>query len=380
MRPRYAQSNEARIYMANLKSVLYAIETGGPGGAEKMLLSLIDSLDRTRFHPVACLLKTGWLHDQLQARECRVHVMPTGHAFDWRWLIAMERLLQTEGIDVIHAHEFFMNTRMTLLARRLGRKVITTVHGRNYYGETWLRRALYRRTAANSKMIAVSEGIREFLAQRVGISPPKVTVIRNGIDWRPFQQATETTARARERLDVRADQVVVGCVGNLYPVKGHLNLVQASAEICRQFPNAIFIFAGRGDMQPALAETSARLGTERNMRFLGFRDDTEELLAAMDVFVLPSLSEGLPLSLLEAMASSKAIVSTNVGGIPEVITDGQNGILVPPADPVALANAVKSLLANAPLRASLGRSASDTVRRRFDLSSMSDAYEALYEG
>lgn len=362
-----------------MKTILYSIETSGPGGAEKMLISLVDSLDRSRFRAVICLLKKGWLHDQLLARGHLTYVNPLHSTVDVRWVRRAMSLLKSERVDVMHAHEFYMNAYSALLAKLTGIPSVTTIHGKNYSSAKWYRRAAYRAVSRTTKMIAVSTGIADFLSRDVGIDASRLTTVRNGIDASVFAPTPQGKANARADLGLSMQQPVIGCLGNLYPVKGHTHLIEAAAAICRRYCDAVFLFAGRGHMLETLQQQAAQLGIERNMRFLGFREDTPALLAAMDVFVLPSLSEGLPLSLLEAMAAEKGIVASEVGGIPEVIVSGQNGFLVRPADPPGLAEKILALL-DAPDRASaMAQRARTDVLANFDIAAMTRTYEEMYE-
>jgi glycosyltransferase involved in cell wall biosynthesis len=360
------------------KTVLFTIETSGPGGAEKMLISLADSLDRARFRPVVCLLRPGWLLDQLRARGLTTHVVPLARTADPAWVRSMRTLLRDEQVAVMHAHEFYMNSYCALLSRLTGVPSVTTVHGRNYSGDKWYRRAAYRAVARNSRMIAVSDGIADFLEQSVGVPRRRQTIIRNGIDCQAFAASDRVRAEVRAELGLLAHQPVIGCLGNLYPVKGHTHLIDAAAVVCRRFPDAVFLFAGRGQLLDSLQRQAAALGIAGNMRFLGFREDSARLLSAMDIFAMPSLSEGLPLSILEAMAAERAIVASAVGGIPEVIVDGSQGLLVPAGDHGALARAILSHLDDRPRAAAMSAAARAKVVADFSLATMTGTYERLY--
>ena len=361
------------------KTILYAIETSGPGGAEKMLINLVESLDKKRFRPLIVLLQTGWLDDQLRSRGHQPFIFPLDRMIDIGWLRKAASLIKAEDVNVLHAHEFYMNTYCALLSRFTGVPCVTTVHGRNYYPEKWYRRSAYRMASKHSAMVAVSNGIRDFLQDTVGISGSNLITIRNGIDVDTYTSVLKLRTTTRNEIGLTQEQPVIGCLGNLYPVKGHTYLVQAAATICQRYPDSVFLFAGRGKMLESLQRQAVQLGVERNMRFLGFRDDTPMLLAAMDLFVLPSLSEGLPLSLLEAMAACKPIIASAVGGIPEVIVHEKNGLLVKQADAQALAESVLLLLDNRDLASTIAQQAQKDVIAHHNVTAMTKTYEALYE-
>lgn len=362
-----------------MKTIFHAIETSGPGGAEKMLINLVESLDKAAFRPLICLLGHGWLFDRLRSLGYEPLVIPLDHTPDIAWLRRAASVLRAENVRLMHAHEFYMNTYCAMLARLTGVPCVTTVHGKNYYSDKWYRRSLYRMVSRHTTMVAVSDGIRHFLSERVGVSDRRLTTIRNGIDITTFAPIPNLKSTARAALGLSPHQPVIGCLGNLYPVKGHTHLIQAAAVICRQYPEAVFLFAGRGKMLDVLQQQAAELGIARNVQFLGFRDDTPTLLAAMDIFVLPSLSEGLPLSLLEAMAANTPVVASRVGGIPEVISHEQNGLLVEPADANALALHILRLLDNPALASSLAARAKSDVATHYDIGTMTARYQALYE-
>lgn len=361
-----------------MRTVLFAIETSDPDGAEKMLLSLADALDKTLYRPVACLLQPGWLADEAKARGYPTYVLPLKHTVDVPWVRQALRLMKAEGVDLIHAHEFAMNTYGALLSALTGVPCITTIHGKNYSSDRWHRRAAYRLVARRTKMIAVSDDIKRFLATAVGVSARYITTIANGIHIERYAATDAARAQLRSELGVSMHQPVVGAIGRLEPVKGHAHLLEAARLVCARHPDAVFALAGQGQLRESLARQADALGIGRNVRFLGYRDDVAAVLAALDIFVLPSLSEGLPLSLLEAMAAGKPVVASNVGGIPEVIRDGESGLLARPAEPTELADRILTLLDDNTRAHALAEKAKAIVSARFGMAAMVGAYERLY--
>jgi glycosyltransferase involved in cell wall biosynthesis len=228
-------------------------------------------------------------------------------------------------------------------------------------------------------MVAVSEDIARFLCQAVGVKPDKIRTIYNGIETDLFCPNQRMREQIRQELQVTDEQSVIGAVGNLYPVKGHTYLVRAAATVTEVVPNAVFLIAGRGHLLGRLQAEARELGVENKIRFLGFRDDVPALLQAMDIFVLPSLSEGLPLSAIEAMASGKPVVATRVGGVPEVVVDGETGFLVAPEDAGGLAKKLVCLLKSPCLAQELGSAGCERAKERFSLDRMVKGYEELYD-
>ncbi len=361
-----------------MRTVLFAIETSDPDGAEKMLLSLADALDKTLYRPVACLLQPGWLADEAKAHGYPTYVLPLKHTVDVPWLRQALRLMKAEGVDLIHAHEFAMNTYGALLSALTRVPCITTIHGKNYSSDRWHRRAAYRLVARRTKMIAVSDDIKNFLATTVGVSWRYITTIANGIHIERYAATDAARARLRAELGLSMHQPVVGSIGRLEPVKGHAYLLEAARSVCERHPDAVFVLAGQGQLRESLARQANALGLDRNVRFLGYRDDVATVLAALDIFALPSLSEGLPLSLLEAMAAGKPIVASDVGGIPEVIRDGESGLLARPAAPTELADRILTLIEDPSRARGLADNARAIVSARFGMAAMVSAYENLY--
>ncbi len=359
-------------------NILHLCESSETGGAESVLISLVEGLDKSRYRSVVCLLSDGWLRIQLDKRGIETLVIPQPHTFDVIWLWRLYRLLKDRNIHVMHSHEFATNVYASMLSGLTGIPVVATAHGKNYYGEKWRRRLAYRFVAWQSQLVAVSQDLKLFLAQQIGIPPDRIRVVHNGIDLSRYR-AQDDGHTIRQQLGIGPDQRVIGTVGNLFAVKGQAYLLKACQVVAGAFPNFVLLLAGEGEQLGALEKEAADLGISGNVRFLGFRDDVPSLLQAMDVFVLPSLSEGLPLSILEALSLQKPVVSTSVGGIPEIVENGLTGYLVPPKDPEALAEKILLLLQQPQTAAGMGKAGRKRVEEVFGLEKMIREYQCLYE-
>lgn len=222
-------------------------------------------------------------------------------------------------------------------------------------------------------------------AARWGIDPGQVNVIYNGIDPAPFERAARVLSFTSERKGGREEEgsLLVGTVARMAPQKGLPHLLKAAALLAPQFPRMRFLLAGDGPDRPALRQLSRRLGLASRIAFPGYCDDLPRCLAAVDIFVLPSLAEGLSIMLVEAMAAGCAVVASAVGGVPEVITGGVDGLLVAPGDPGALAAAVTALARDPARRRAMGRAAAAKVRRCFTVERMlcqtGEVYERIME-
>jgi glycosyltransferase involved in cell wall biosynthesis len=357
-------------------TVLHLSSTSGPGGAEMIVSRLAASLNGSEFRSIACLFRSGWLKERCESDGIDTHIIPIDGALDWNWLSLARDLTRREKVALIHAHEFTANIYGTLLARIAGIPIVATIHGKNYYVDSLKRRIAYRVASRYARLITVSEDLRQYVVDRVGVRAKRIGVIYNGIE------VTEVlpieAQRCRRELGLQEDEAIVGLVGSLYPVKGHTYLLHAIPEILKACPRTKFLIVGRGDLDVALKDEVSRLGLEENVHFLGLRNDVRSLLEIMDVFVLPSLSEGLSIALLEAMAAGKPVVASAVGGNPELVLEGETGFLVPPKDSHALAWNVVSLLKDSETRKRFGQTARKRVEHQFTLEKMVESYQGLY--
>ena len=220
--------------------------------------------------------------------------------------------------------------------------------------------------------------IDQYLGVRIG-RRNRYTYIYNGIDIQAYGARTADPSRLREALKLPLDATVCITVGRLVPVKGHCDLLQALPQI--RDPGVILVFAGDGELRTDLESLASRLGVAERVRFLGWREDTAELLGMADLFVLPSHNEGLGLVLIEAMAKRLPVVATSVGGVPEVVAEGKTGLLVPPHAPEALARAVGELVGDPDLRRRMGEAGYRRAVERFSIDATarqtSDVYREL---
>jgi len=359
-------------------TVLHMSSSSGPGGAEAVVAGLASGLDPARYRSVVCLFRDGWLRERCDRLGLETHIVPMRGMLDLGWFRRFRALLRGRDVALIHAHEFGANTYGTLAGRLGGLPVVATVHGRSYFTDRGRRRLAYRLVSRAATMVAVSEDIKRFVVEATGAATDRVRVVHNGIA--PATPLTEgERAGLRAELGIQPEDRVVTVVGSLYPVKGHRYLLEAAPRILRACPTAVFLIAGRGACERELRAQARELDIEPRVRFLGLRGDVPGLLAIADVFVLPSLSEGLSIALLEAMAAGRPVVTTRVGGNPELVVDGETGVLVPPADVERLASALVGVLSDAATARRLGENGLRRVRSRFSIDGMVTAYQAIYE-
>jgi glycosyltransferase involved in cell wall biosynthesis len=226
-------------------------------------------------------------------------------------------------------------------------------------------------------MVAVSQDLKRFVCEQVGIDAGRVEVIYNGVS--SAQTVTETEIRqCKSELGIAGKSPILGVVGSLYPVKGHRFLIAAMPEILRRWPDVVLLVIGRGKLEASLEAQAEELGVGAHVRFLGLRQDVPRLLSALDVFVLPSLSEGLSLALLEAMAAGKPVVATEVGGNPEVVIPGETGYLAKPEDTTDLTAKLTVLLESPLVMQQCARYGAQRALQFFSIEQMTAQYRVLY--
>lgn len=359
------------------QTILHLSTTSGPGGAERVISSLSETLNTGERRVGVGLFRPGWLQTECERLGVETIIMPLSGPLHLGWFLDCLRLTRREQVALIHAHEFSAIAYGWIISRITRIPFIGTIHGKNYFWEKARRRVMYRIIARTGTLVAVSEDLKRFVAEKVGIPAGLIRVIYNGVTPGPPVSDAEVE-RCRSELGVQADDRVFGTVGSLYPVKGHRFLLDAMSIVLERFPNTVLLIAGRGELEVPLKDQAKSLGIEGKVRFLGMRQDIPRLLALMDVFVLPSLSEGLSMALLEAMAAGKPVVATRVGGNPELVEDGKTGMLVTAEDAKELAASLMRMLEEPTTMHVFGQTGAVRVQRQFSTHRMSNQYADLY--
>jgi len=339
---------------------------------------LATSLDPRRFRSAVCLFRPGWLYEATTDQGIPTSVIGMDGQLDLNWARAFAALIRKERVALIHAHEFTANTYGSLMGRIMGVPVVATVHGKNYYTEQVKRRMAYRYVSRVSRMVAVSEDLRQFIIRRAGVAEHRVNVVHNGVEIVGRPPVDQLNA-IRTDLDLDQYDHVIGAVGSLYPVKGHIHLIRALPEILRACPKTLLLLVGQGGLEQTLKTEVIDKGLDAHVRFLGFRRDVPALLSLFDVFVLPSLSEGLSMALLEAMAAGKPVVATKVGGNSEIVLNADTGFLVDPESPESISDRIVRLLQDKVQAVHMGDRGRDRVHGNFSFRAMVDRYQNYYE-
>lgn len=399
------------------------------GGAEMVVYNLATNLNKARFQVhICCLESLGEIGERIKAQGIEVFNLKSKKGMDFSLPFKLARLLKTKKIDIIHAHNSTA-FKHAVMAAQIAKTpiIIQTRHGNELSGLGLLRRLedtsgllamtenammalrkklhrlIYRFLVNKAdKIVCICNDLKEKIARDERIKEEKLFVIFNGIKTdcfgaaAPRNDGTSTDAPrndAREdtpcnddallqELGLNKDDLILINVANIRPEKGQVYLIDAFKELVQTFPNLKLLIAGK-DSDIKLAQTLKAKVVENKMEdkvlFLGQRSDINELLAISDIFVLPSLTEGMPVTILEAMAMQKPILATNVGGIPEMIQNGSNGILIESKNTNALISALSGMITNNDMRRCLGQKAKETAQDQFRLEIMIRNYEELYK-
>lgn len=362
--------------------VLHLSSSNVRGGAEEHMLTLLRGLDRKRFQLyLAC---TPDLLPQLPDLPADVQVEACAPRKPWQagagWRLS--RLLHAERIHLVHAHLSFA-CRAAAPWVKLARMplLVETPHVCEHWRRGWKRGAWLDHAAGSlvDCYIAVSAANASYLQHEKGLPAHKVRTIRNGVDVARFDRCPRHPADPRAGLGIAPGEMLLVCAARLEPQKGHAVLLEAVARLPRgRGPKLRLVCLGDGRLRSALQLQAQQLGLGETVLFPGYCPQIEDWLTVADLFVLPSLYEGLPLSVMEAAAAGCTIVATAVDGTPELLADGRDGLLVPPGDPEALAQALLRLIADAGLRKALGEHARQRARAEFDQAHQITATSALY--
>jgi glycosyltransferase involved in cell wall biosynthesis len=360
--------------------VVQVMATGTNGGAQEHVYNLVTRLDREFYDVSVVSLSSGSAVRKLQRAGFDVTVIDDPD--DAIATATLAAHLADMRADVIHNHMYraeIVGTKAAIALGEAGHRrpwVISTVHSSRVRPDED-QDQLRRLTPRMDHVIAVSRAIQHKVANE-GRSGAPVSLIYNGVDLERYDHQ-EACCTLREEYGMDADGEIVGVVGRLELEKGHPTLLEAWPLVLDQVPCAYLLIVGEGSRLDALHQIARDLGVDRHVVFTGRRDDIPAVTAAFDVAVLPSYREAQGLTILEAMALSRPVVASAVGGIPEMIQDGMNGLLVPAHDPPALAAAIVRLLTDHPLADMIGRAGHDTVHDRFCIQLMVNAVQALYD-
>lgn len=363
--------------------VFYLITSLELGGAQTVLINLLRHLDRTLFAPTVICLYGSDTPAAAAISAADVPIIDLQMTRKWRvdafW--RLYQLLHREKPSILHNILFHAVVPGRILGRLAGVPIILSWRQNVELGSKWRDRFNRWTISLDDHVVAVSEAAQQAEIHRSGINPGQIALIPNSVDLANIQQQVTQTDRhlVRQTLGLPTNALVIGSIGRLHPQKGLAFLLEAMLFVCEAVPKVCLLVMGDGDLRQQLSDQTKSLGLQEVVLFARARDNVPQVLAAIDLFVLPSLWEGLPLVVLEAMAAGLPVVATAVGGTPELVVEGETGLLVPPRDPAALAQAILALLNDPELAQRLGENGRLRVATQFTIQQMVQQTENLYQ-
>ena len=365
-----------------MKTVLHTIDTTGPGGAETVFIDLVIELPATRYRSIVVIRGEGWVCDELHRRGVEPLFMDNKGSFNLRYLKGLVGLVKRENVDLIQSHLLGSNVYCSLAGLITRKPVVATIHGAvDFEKKSKLSGMKYRAINAGADtVIAVSEELRNDIISRTLIKPSMIQVIYNGIRTADYQRPHSSDLR--QRFGWSGNEIIIGSLGNIRPAKGYDILLRAAAILKDVDSRLRFVIAGQGKegLFDELLLLREQLGLEEQVRFIGFCDDAAGFLSGLDLFLSSSISEGLPLSAIQAMVAELPVIATRCGGYQELVTHTENGWLVDVGNPQAIAEGIRLLVGDEKLRTKLASNARRHAVAKYDLKAMLEAYEEIYEG
>ena len=375
---------QSAVAAADRRHVFFLVDSFEIGGTETQAVELALRLDPARYAvTLGSLRMSGPLLAKLNGSTVSVMEWDAGGGVNSPrgiyQILRLARFLRRGRFDVVHAHDLWSNL-LAIPAAWLARVPVIISSRRDLAHLAWYtprRRKFLRRLQSLSSAVLVNSGqISEQLVHEDGFRPEFIHIVHNGIDFDRFSRLVSERGRVFPGLQ---NCKLIVCTGNMHSdVKGHPTLIEAARNVCGKFPQVKFVLIGDGKKRAEFEAKVSELGLQSNFLFLGSRQNVPEILACCDIAVLPSQAEGFSNALLEYMAAGLPSVASAVGGNPEVIESGLDGLLVRPDDPVALAGAILSLLENPNFASQLGSAGRERVRRHFNFAQLTSNVDMLY--
>lgn len=361
--------------------VMQIIDSMSFGGAEVLLRDLTRSLLAHEYSVNVCYNTEGPIAKEVEAMGIPIVRLPRFGRVDIFLLWRIFKKIKQVKPDIVHTHLFKSDIHGRLAARLAGTPVIvSTLHNCHNWARNPLLGNIY---GANARLanhiIAVSDEVRDYSIRYSHIDPKKITTIPNAIPLDRFGNHGAAGAMIRQEFGIPLNVPLIGIIARLTEQKDHDNFLRAAQRILQDSPEAVFLIVGDGPLAESLKMLASSLGIQESVNFCGIRQDIPAVMSALDILVFSSRWEGLPVALLEGMASSLPVVATSVGGVPGVIENGVTGFLVPPADPEALANTCISLINDPALRRRIAQAAFNHVQKNYSMEGMADKTISLYQ-
>jgi len=374
--------------MDKKRPIIWMIDSLGPGGAEQLMPAILKNLKQTGFNIRICALQIragNPIASDLERLGLPVDLVPIPNLRQPFNLFRILRYLRLHRPQLLHTQLEFADILGTVAAKLLGIPSVSTVHTLDIFPEkksAWGRMKLrwFLLGKFCDRVIAVSEKTRLHYLQSGGLQPDKVITLYNGVDISRFKNTDASqAAKTKQALRLPLNSRVIITIAVLREPKGIQFMIEALPAILEQFPDVHYLIVGDGEYSAALTELVTALAIKNHVTFAGHRTDIPDLLACSDIFVLPTLKDALPTVLIEALAAERPIVASDVGGVPEIIENGVNGLLVASGDPSKLAEACLRLLKDNELSRQIVLAGSKTVQQRFNIDAQIEQLSRMYE-
>jgi len=364
--------------MQNRRLNVLQLSSGlGRGGAEMKLLELVANMDRDRFKNTICSLDIGGrdLAPGFQEAGCETIFLPRKKRVDWLLISQLIHIIKTRRIDVLLTTLYYADILGQLAGAFSGVKAAYSWETSSAPEYIVTRRLIPYRfvTQFADKVVAVSNGVASYLSKQRQVPESKIQVIPYGVDLSKY--SVQENSRIRREFGFSQKDIVIGLVGRLEPDKGHDFLIESAEQL--KNPNVKYVFVGKGGLESSFKKQIQERGLTEKFTFLGFRKDIHQILTMFDIVTLPSLHEGLPNAILEAMACGKPIVGTAVGGIPEAVLHNKTGLVIEPGCSNALRSALDVMISDESLRHKMGAAARHRMETVYSLEKQIEAFETL---
>lgn len=365
----------------HLLNILHVISKLPIGGVENQLLMVLKNYDRRRFFPFVCSLSDkGDIGKEIEDLGVEVYCLnKLKHTFDWTMVKDIYHFIKKKNIKIVRTHQYHANL-YGRLAAKLAKVpcIVASVHNVYTMDRKFHRRIMNKFLSRFSdKVVAVSETVKKDILKYDGLHEDEIMVIYNGIDTDSFVNRDGNAIR--KELGIPSDVPVIGTVGRLTPQKGQKCLIEAISRMKEKFTEIMLLIVGEGPIKDELKDYVNTLNINKNVIFTGSRRDVPALLSAMDIFVLPSFWEGLPNALIEAMASGKPIIASDLPPVREIFDSEKVGVIVPVRDSTAISSSIESLLNNKSRSETLGKFAKERAFSQFDIKTAVERYTSLFE-
>jgi len=363
-----------------MTKILHVIDTTGPGGAETVFIELLSRSRSGMYEPVVVIRGHGWVYNELDRRGIKPYVFDAKGSFNFRYLFNLIKVIRKEKVSLIQAHLLGASVYSVIAGFLTRIPVVVTLHGIvDVDNERFLSAKFFILSKLAGRIVLVSKDLMCRLKALVPVNSDKLSVVYNGVDLESYK--LEKHKKLKEELGLKDDDIIIGSVGNVRKAKAYDILLKAASLLVRNESRVKFLIVGDNDndLFQELLALRLRLGLQDAVYFLGFRQNVPEFLAGIDVFLLSSISEGCPVSVVEAMASEVPMVVTDCGGLSEMVEEGVTAVMCEPGSPVALFEGVAHLLNDANLKEVLVANANKEASLRFSMEAMLDSYRSIYE-